>query len=83
MHAVIWENMYSKTYAEEKMEVEASNETEQPQHSASYSEVGSDLNKAEPFENVRPTPPTVKIRPSQQTICKFFFLLSFTFAVYL
>ena len=71
MQSVIWQNMYSKTDAEEKMEVEASSETEQLQHSASYTEGGSDLNKAEPFVDDQPAQPTVQIRPSQQAICKF------------
>ena len=80
MQAVIWKNMYSKTDAEEKMEVETSSETGQLQHSASYTEGGSDLNKAEPFVDDQPAQPTVQIRPSQQAICKFvccscFFLL--------
>ena len=75
MQSVIWENKYSVSDAEEKMEVEASSEM---QHSASYTEGGSDLDKAEPFADDYSTPPTVQIRTSSLAICKFFLFSKFT-----
>ena len=61
--------------AEEKMEVEAPNEM---QHSAFYTQRGSDLNKAETFMDDQPAQPTVQIRPSPQAVCKFFLVSNFT-----
>ena len=68
-------NLYSKSDAEEKMEVEASSETEH--HSASYAEEGSDVDKAEPFVDDQPAAqPAVQIRPSQQAVCRLIFSVS-------
>ena len=74
MQSVIWENKYSVSDAEEKMEVEASSEM---QHFTSYTKEGSDLDKAEPFADGHSTPPTVLIRTSSLAICKFFLFSNF------
>ena len=75
MPAVIWKNKFSMSDAEEKMEVEASSEM---QHSASNTEGGSDLDKAEPFADDYSTAPTVQIRTFSLAICKFFLFSNFT-----
>ena len=66
-------NLYSKSDAEEKMEVEASSETEH--QSASYTEEGSDVDKAEPFvgDPQQPSQPAVQIGRPQQAVCKLIF----------